>query len=78
AALAGALGGAEAAAAVARWRDELRHVRLEIDGGDLRRAGVPQGAAVGRGLAAALAAKRDGEVAGREAELTVALAAAGG
>ncbi len=77
AALAGALGGEEVAAAVVRWRDELRHVRLEIDGGDLRGAGLPQGAAIGRGLAAALAAKLDGEVAGREAELAAALAAAG-
>jgi len=76
AALAGALGGEEAAAAVARWRDELRAVRLEIDGGDLRAAGVPQGAAIGRGLAAALAAKLDGEAQGREQELAVALTAA--
>lgn len=78
AALAGAVGGPDAAAAVVRWRDELRHVRLEIDGGDLRGAGVPQGAAVGRGLAAALRAKLDGEAAGRDAELAVALAAARG
>lgn len=77
AALAGARGGEEAAAAVARWRDELRAVRLEIDGDDLRAAGVPQGAAIGRGLAGALAAKLDGAASGREAELAAALTAVG-
>lgn len=76
AALAGGLGGEEAAATVRRWRTELRAVRLEIDGADLRAAGVPQGAALGRGLAAALRAKLDGEAVGREAELAVALTAA--
>lgn len=78
AALAGALGGEQAAAAVVRWRDELRHVRLEIDGGDLRGAGMPQGAEIGRGLAAALRAKLDGEADGRDAELAAALAATRG
>ncbi|MDO8210417.1 hypothetical protein [Conexibacter sp. CPCC 206217] len=76
AALAGALGGETAAVAAARWRDELRGVRLAIDGDDLRAAGVPQGEAVGRGLAAALRAKLDGEADGRDAELSVAVAAA--
>jgi tRNA nucleotidyltransferase (CCA-adding enzyme) len=76
AALAGALGGEGAGAAVACWRAELRAVRLEIDGADLRAAGVPQGAALGRGLAAALRAKLDGEAVGREAELAAALAGA--
>jgi tRNA nucleotidyltransferase (CCA-adding enzyme) len=61
---------------VRRWRTQLRAVRLEIDGADLRAAGVPQGAALGRGLAAALRAKLDGEAVGREAELAVALTAA--
>jgi hypothetical protein len=51
-------------------------VRLEIDGSDLLAAGVAQGPAIGRGLAAALAAKLDGEVAGRDDELAVALTAA--
>jgi hypothetical protein len=51
-------------------------VRLEIDGSDLIDAGVPQGPAVGRGLEAALAAKLDGRVCGREAELGEALQAA--
>lgn len=71
--LAGALG--------AKWLDtylsEWRWVALEISGDDLMAAGVPEGPAVGRGLAAALRAKLDGEVAGREAELAVALDAAG-
>jgi choline dehydrogenase len=44
---------------------------------DLLAAGVPEGPAVGRGLEAALAAKLDGEAADREAELAVALRAAG-
>ena len=64
----------------AAWLDDyvsrLRGVRLEIDGGDLMAAGVPEGPAVGRGLAAALYAKLDGEISGREDELNVALAAA--
>ena len=72
-ALAGALGAEEPARA---WLERLRQVELEIDGDDLLDAGVPQGPAVGRGLAAALAAKLDGLVAGREAELGAALRAA--
>jgi tRNA nucleotidyltransferase (CCA-adding enzyme) len=63
---------------VARWADELRHVRLEISGDDLIAAGVPEGPAVGRGLATALARKLDGAPGGREAELRDALDAAGG
>lgn len=72
-ALAGALG---PAAAAREWLERLRHVRLEIDGRELLEAGVPEGPAVGRGLAAALAAKLDGTAAGREAELAAALQAA--
>ena len=72
-ALAGALGPAGQAR---RWLDELRHVRLEIDGGDLLAAGVPQGPAIGRGLRAALAAKLDARASGREAELAAAVQAA--
>jgi tRNA nucleotidyltransferase (CCA-adding enzyme) len=64
----------------AEWLDryllEWRSVELAIDGEDLIAAGVPQGPAVGVGLAAALRGKLDGEVSGREAELEVALAAA--
>jgi tRNA nucleotidyltransferase (CCA-adding enzyme) len=73
-ALAGALG---ADAPARRWLDELRHVRLEIDGGDLLAAGLEPGPAVGAGLAAARAAKLDGRASGREAELAEALRAAG-
>ncbi|HEX3977130.1 MAG TPA: hypothetical protein VHW96_12765 [Solirubrobacteraceae bacterium] len=73
-ALAGALGPQPAAE---RWLDELRHVRLEIDGDDLLAAGVAPGPAVGAGLAAARAAKLDGRAEGREAELAAALQAAG-
>lgn len=53
---------------LAEWRD----VRLEIGGEDLLAAGVERGPAIGRGLAAALRAKLDGEVSGREDELRVA------
>lgn len=74
AALVGALG---ASAPVARWLSELRHVRLEIDGDDLRRAGAPEGPALGAGLARARAGRLDGELAGREAELAAAVAEAG-
>lgn len=72
-ALAGALGGGEAAR---EWLVRLNAVKLEIDGADLIAAGIPEGPAVGRGLRAALAAKLDGQAAGRQAELEVALAAA--
>ncbi len=64
----------------AEWLDryllEWRQVKLEIDGDDLVAAGVPQGPAVGHGLAIALQRKLDGEIDGREAELETALAAA--
>ena len=59
------------------WISELRGVRLAIDGADLLAAGIPQGEAVGRGLAAALRARLDGEAPDRDAQLAVALAAAG-
>jgi tRNA nucleotidyltransferase (CCA-adding enzyme) len=72
-ALAGALG---AEAPARSWLEHLRHVRLEIDGADLLRAGVPEGPAVGRGLRAALSAKLDGRAVGREAEVAAALEAA--
>jgi tRNA nucleotidyltransferase (CCA-adding enzyme) len=64
----------------AEWLDEYvgawRSVRLEIDGADLIEAGVPEGPALGRGLEAALRAKLDGEIGGREQELATALEAA--
>ena len=59
-----------------RYVSELRHVALEIGGEDLIAAGVPSGPAVGRGLAAALRAKLDGEAPDAEAELATALATA--
>ncbi len=55
------------------WIETKRHLRLEIDGEDLLAAGVPPGPEVGIRLAAALAGKRDGAVAGREQELRAAL-----
>ena len=65
----------------AGWIDRLvgewRQVELEIGGDDLLAAGVPEGEAVGRGLAAALRAKLDGRAHGRDEELSVALDAAG-
>ena len=65
----------------AGWLDEYieswRDVRLVISGDDLLAAGVPEGPGVGRGLAAALRAKLDGDASGRDAELRVALKAAG-
>ena len=50
------------------WRSGARS-RSTIDGADLIAAGVPQGPALGRGLAAALRAKLDGEIASRDQEL---------
>ncbi len=58
------------------WAREWRRVALEIDGAELIDAGVAQGPAVGQGLEAALRAKLDGEIQGRDEELRVALAAA--
>jgi tRNA nucleotidyltransferase (CCA-adding enzyme) len=57
-----------------RWIEELRHVRLEIDGHDLLAAGVPQGPEVGERLQRALDRKLDGDVSGRDQELAAALA----
>ena len=76
--------GAELAVALAlgaEWVDTYverwRRVELEIRGDDLLAAGVPEGEAIGRGLAAALAAKLDGEALDAEDELRIALVAAG-
>jgi tRNA nucleotidyltransferase (CCA-adding enzyme) len=74
-AIAGAMGAEPPAR---RWLEELRHIRLEIDGNDLLAAGLVPGPAVGAGLAAACAAKLDGRADGREAELAAALEGAGG
>jgi tRNA nucleotidyltransferase (CCA-adding enzyme) len=59
-----------------RYLSEWRGVTLEIDGSDLIRAGLTQGPALGRGLEEALRRKLDGEIAGRDEELAVALAVA--
>ena len=61
-----------------RYADEFRMVRLEITGEDLIAAGIPEGPAIGHGLAAALSGMLDGEISGREEELRIALAAARG
>ncbi len=64
----------------ADWLDAYltawRKVRLEIDGDDLIAAGIEQGPAVGRGLRAARTRKLEGEIRGRDEELSTALAAA--
>jgi tRNA nucleotidyltransferase (CCA-adding enzyme) len=70
-ALAGALDGA--AAAARRWLEEVRHVSLAIDGGDLLAQGVPQGPEIGRRLREVLLMRLNGELGeGRDAELTAA------
>jgi tRNA nucleotidyltransferase (CCA-adding enzyme) len=64
----------------AQWLDlyltRWRSVRLEIDGGDLIAAGIPEGPALGHGLSVALQRKLDGEIEGHEQELAAALVAA--
>lgn len=82
-ALAGSHGPLEqvlARASGAEWLDDYLErwsgVALEIDGEDLVAAGVAEGPAVGRGLAAAKRRKLDGEIEGREQELAAALEAA--
>jgi len=64
----------------AEWLDRYvelwRSVELEIDGEDLIAAGILEGPALGRGLSEALRRKLDGEIAGRDQELEVALQAA--
>jgi tRNA nucleotidyltransferase (CCA-adding enzyme) len=72
-----ALAGAHGAPTPAReWLGSLRHVSLQIDGGDLLAAGVTEGPRIGAGLRAALDAVLDGRAAGRDAELAVALGVA--
>ncbi len=70
-ALAGAL---EAREAARKWFEEVRGVRLAIDGDDLVAAGL-SGPAVGRALDAAMGAALDGEAMDRDAQLRVALQA---
>jgi tRNA nucleotidyltransferase (CCA-adding enzyme) len=59
-----------------RYVSDWRQVRLEVDGDDLLAEGIPEGPAIGSGLAEALRAKLDGEASGPEEELRVALRAA--
>ena len=59
-----------------RYVEQWRDVRLDIDGADLLEAGIPEGPAIGRGLAAALRAKLDGEASAADEQLRVALEAA--
>jgi tRNA nucleotidyltransferase (CCA-adding enzyme) len=61
-----------------RYVEEWSKVALEIDGADLLENGIPEGPAVGRGREAALSAKLDDEISGRDQELEIALAAARG
>jgi tRNA nucleotidyltransferase (CCA-adding enzyme) len=56
-----------------RYLGEWRDVKLEIDGEELIAAGISEGPRIGRGLAEALRRKLDGELAGRDEELAVAL-----
>lgn len=72
-ALAGGLGAEPQARA---WLEQLRHLTLDIDGTDLRAAGVPEGPALGAGLAAARAALLDGDAPDRAEQLAVAVRAA--
>jgi len=69
-ALAGALG---PTAPAQRWLDELRHLKLAIDGSDLLAAGVPTGPAIGAGLRAAWHAALDGYAPDRDGQLAEAL-----
>src|SRR5215218_8215091 len=72
------LGRAMGATWLDRYLTDWSRIELEIDGGDLIAAGVPQGPAVGRGLRAAKSRRLEGEVAGREQELAAGLEAARG
>jgi tRNA nucleotidyltransferase (CCA-adding enzyme) len=58
---------------VLRWVTELSRVRLEIGGGDLLAAGVPEGPSIGRALEETLRRKLDGLVRSRDDELATAL-----
>ena len=61
-----------------RWLNDLRDVRLEINGDDLLAAGLPEGPEIGARLARTLERKLDGELDGREQELAAALGQDGG
>ncbi len=59
-----------------RWLQELRDLRLQINGDDLRAAGVAEGPALGRALQDAQDAMYDGLAPDRASQLRVALEAA--
>lgn len=63
----------DAATAARQWLKVSHSGILEIDGTDLRSAGISEGPAIGRALAAASAATLDGRIAGREQQLALAL-----
>ena len=58
---------------ILRYLADLQGVHLEITGGDLVEAGVPESPALGRALEETLRKKLDGELSGREEELRFAL-----
>jgi len=74
-ALAGALAAPRGRERARRWLQELRHLRLAIDGRDLLAAGIAPGPEIGLGLAAALGALLDGSAQTRAEQLQRALAA---
>lgn len=71
AALAAAVPGVdrELAARTRTWLRERRDDHLQISGADLLAAGIPEGPAIGRALAATLALTVDGEIEGRRQQL---------
>ena len=58
---------------VQRFLADVRDVRLEIDGDDLVQTGLAPSEAIGRALAETLRRKLDGQVSGRDQELSTAL-----
>jgi tRNA nucleotidyltransferase (CCA-adding enzyme) len=65
---------ARAAEPARRWLQELRNVRLRIDGNDLRSSGIPEGPEIGRRLEETLRGRLDGDLPDeREAQLQAAL-----
>lgn len=63
----------ELATRAREWLNARNHDHLLIGGADLRRAGVPEGPAIGRALAATLALAIDGEATGRDEQLRRAI-----
>jgi tRNA nucleotidyltransferase (CCA-adding enzyme) len=61
---------------ILRYLTDLKDTRLDITGDDLIAAGVAESPAIGRALEETLRRKLDGEVAGRDEELRLALSLA--